>query len=63
MGLNIQQRIAKIIKQFSSDGIYSDWYGMTLRQILSAMEMDCSVLYCGHLTKLELDTVFYNELA
>ncbi len=59
----MQERIAQVIKDFDSSEILSDWYGMTLRQIMSAMEMPGVTVFWGCWSETELDTVFFNEAA
>ncbi len=58
----MQDRIAKIIKDFDSNEILSDWQGMTLRQIFSAMDTeDGVVVFRGCWSGTELDTIFKGE--
>lgn len=54
----MQDTIAKIIKDFDSGEVLSDWQDMTLRQILSAMEMPGRIVFWGCWSETELSTVF-----
>jgi hypothetical protein len=54
----MQKEIAQIIKDFSQDEIISDWFGLTLRQIFSAMEAPGITVFWGCWTEQELETVF-----
>lgn len=59
----MQQRIAEVIRQFDPNEVLSDWYEMTLRQILDVVNYLPSGRFWGCWTEDELDTVFYDELA
>ncbi len=61
--MSYQDKIAKVITDFDKDEVLSDWYGMTLHQILEAMEAPGVIVLWGCWDQDELDTVFYDELA
>ena len=45
---------------FDQDEMLYDWQGMTLEQILSAMEMPGVIVFWGRWNEVELQTVFYD---
>jgi len=57
----MQEKIARVIKDFDPDEVLSDWFGMTLRQILEAMETPGVIVLWGCWSVAELNVVFIGE--